>query len=110
VLQCLLDLEHGLATEAVPSEVGPVLPTCAHLEGPISVVPNSGFLYRLIDSSRGVERVRLGQTRRASIVLLMRSWMRAGKALSTLNVLKGFINNVSYELKSCFRLYPLVFT
>lgn len=41
VLQCLLDLEHGLATEAVPSEVGPALPTCTHLEGPIIAVPNS---------------------------------------------------------------------
>jgi hypothetical protein len=41
VLQCLLDLEHSLATEAAPSDVGPALPTCARLEGPLSAVPNS---------------------------------------------------------------------
>lgn len=41
VLQCLLDLEHSLATEAAPINAGPALPIYAHLEGPLSTVPNS---------------------------------------------------------------------
>jgi hypothetical protein len=41
VLPCFLDLEHSLATESAPSDVGPALLTCSHLEGALSAVPNS---------------------------------------------------------------------
>jgi hypothetical protein len=94
VLQCL-------ATEGAPSNVGLALPTCMHLEGPLSAVPNSQVSSIELGSGVG-EASTDSESNRVSIVLLMRSWMGACKNTSTLNVLKKF--NVSYEHKSCFGL------
>ena len=55
VLQCL-NLEHSLPTEAAPRDVGPTLPACTHLEGPLGVVPNGQG--SSIESGSGVGETR----------------------------------------------------